>query len=249
MPYEELISELAPLETFDPKAFISDDNYPQDLCDFVLCLALAYNDFRDVVLAQVLLNEVDNAPKEVPSTRLGQNVALRQTVMRVQVGFIHELLKLLEANKHVIGGPSFNKVFKQMGKEAKQAWTSIYDVVKGKSPNDKLARVLVRIRNKISFHYDARELAKGYISHFTRDHPTEKAFISRGGMLKRTRFYFADAAIEGCFNLRVTPDDDEVIEFLFGGGNLLNEVNLAIYEIVTRFIQLRSPYKRFETDR
>ncbi len=41
--------DLAPLEIFDPRAFQGDQDVPQELCGFVLSLALIYNDYKNIM--------------------------------------------------------------------------------------------------------------------------------------------------------------------------------------------------------
>src|SRR2546425_8660552 len=55
MTFQEECESLAPLETFDPGAFIADERSPQDLCNFVLAVAAIYNDCKDAIYAHVLL--------------------------------------------------------------------------------------------------------------------------------------------------------------------------------------------------
>jgi hypothetical protein len=39
---------LARLQTFDPNAFIANDKQEQKVCDFILALALIFNDLKDM---------------------------------------------------------------------------------------------------------------------------------------------------------------------------------------------------------
>src|SRR5687767_3937881 len=50
--YDEAVAALAPPEPFDARVFLADEACSQDVCDFVLGLALAFDDFRDVILGQ-----------------------------------------------------------------------------------------------------------------------------------------------------------------------------------------------------
>ena len=61
MDYQEHIRHIAPLNTFDAKAFEGDEKCPQSVCDFVLALAAIHNDLNDFALAMDLLKGV--APK------------------------------------------------------------------------------------------------------------------------------------------------------------------------------------------
>lgn len=244
MPYEEEVSKLSPLETFDENAFIGDADHSQGLCDFVLSLAFAYNDFHDATLARLMLNELP-APAQVPTAQLGQWAALRILVIRMQVGLVHELLTLLHEHRNLFATPEFGRVIRSLSKEGKEAWSFIVDSALGSAKSGKLPRLLARLRNKISFHYDEHELAAGYADAFSGKSGSYPPFISRGDSLTGTRFYFADAAVEAYLKLRIDPDDEAAIDLLWGGGELLDKVNLALNEMVTRFIQSRSSYRKY----
>ena len=59
------IYELAKLQSFDVAAFKGSDDVPQYVCDFVLTLALAFNDLRDLYHVQKLI--LSENPKEITS--------------------------------------------------------------------------------------------------------------------------------------------------------------------------------------
>jgi len=44
--YLEHFNKLVPHKEFDPKAFIGNEKVPQELCNFILSLAAAYNDTK-----------------------------------------------------------------------------------------------------------------------------------------------------------------------------------------------------------
>ena len=58
----------------------------------------------------------------------------------------------------------------------------------------------------------------------------------------QTRFYFADAASNAYILSKA--EGTRTYEFLQGEGALLESVNQALYEIVTRFIQIRSAWSK-----
>ena len=47
---KESISKLGPIETFDKNVFLENDKCHQNLCNFILSLALIWNDFKDILL-------------------------------------------------------------------------------------------------------------------------------------------------------------------------------------------------------
>jgi hypothetical protein len=94
------------------------------------------------------------------------------------------------------------------------------------------------IRNKVSFHYDPKELYRGYRWHFFKSaDSTEPAFVSRGTSMKGSRFYFADAAADGYFQSQAeNKDSSELINRL---ADITADLNQTIMQIVDRFIQKR----------
>lgn len=54
--FQDECSELAPLETFDPAAFLGDEAVPQELCNFILSLALIYNDCKDITYSSLVFS-------------------------------------------------------------------------------------------------------------------------------------------------------------------------------------------------
>jgi hypothetical protein len=62
MSFKAECAQLAPLETFDPAVFEPSGDVSQEMCDFVLALALIYNDCKDLVYANLAL--VDARPAE-----------------------------------------------------------------------------------------------------------------------------------------------------------------------------------------
>src|SRR5688500_10729043 len=110
--YQKEVALLAPLESFDYRAFVGSAETPQSVCDLVLSLALAYNDLRDSIFVRLLLDEVRPADATISPTR-GQFGGLGIARIRLQVGRVHELLKLLEKCKAEVQHPYFRKVLKQ----------------------------------------------------------------------------------------------------------------------------------------
>ena len=91
--------------------------------------------------------------------------------------------------------------------------------------------MLFFLRNKIGYHYDAKELARGYKAAFGQSKPP---YLSRGSSMKSTRFYFADAAAEAY--MLDKAKDPEVRDFLKSSHLFLDQINQALHEIVTRFV-------------
>jgi len=82
----------------------------------------------------------------------------------------------------------------------------------------------------VGYHYDPKEIARGYAVAFERD----RAWVSRGTSMHATRFYFADAAANQY--MRYRADTEEARAFLSGSGMFMDQINQALYELVTRFV-------------
>jgi len=246
MSYKSLASKLFPFETFNSTAFIGDDNVPQKVCDLVLSLALAYNDFRAIIFARELIKEIDVNLQGPRTEQLGLRNGLENTIVRVQTGFIHELLNILDKNQETINDLAFQKILRQISKVGKQAWAALYDVATNKKSNDPLAKALLIIRHKVAFHYDAEQLGRGYKAAFFDTSRYGEPLISRGSALLETLFYFADASSQEYILSKAKFD--QVSKFLRCGGELLHSINQALFEVVTCFIQIRSPWRKPKTN-
>lgn len=238
MTFADLAKDLSDFETFDEKLFVADAIYSQDLCNFILALALAYNDFRDVFTAHLLLSEIGNIPEQPKTPMLGLRNGLRNSLIRVQIGFVHEILKLIEENSKVISDPSFRKVIFKLNRDGKIAWSTLTSVIFNRDSKDPIVKALVMIRNKVAFHYDAAEIGKSYMASFVTHKHYGPPLVSRGGTLKSTRFYFADAISQ--HYLMGKAIDPSVLDFINGDGDFLLKLNRSLYQIVITYIQMRS---------
>jgi len=245
MSYQHLIEYLAPLETFDPEVFVADDHVPQEVCDLVLSLALAYNDFRDIFSAHHLLDEVAPTPDPTPTIERGLHGGLRNTLIRFQTGLVHELLKLLKSQHHVIEQPTFQAITRKLSRPQKAAWLALVAAARNSPSGDPLARTLLLIRNKVAFHYDAEQLGRGFESAFVKPASFRQPFISRGAKVSETRFYFADAAAQAYMFSKA--GEGPAKNFLHGKGQILEALHLPLYHIVTRFIQSRCAWKPYKS--
>ncbi len=234
MPYSERVRELVPLESFDSAVFLADQNTPQNVCDFVLALALVYNDIRDIMLMRLLIQEVVPSNLEAPSAELGQYYGMETGILRLQAGVMRELLDLVKRNQAAITHNSFSGIVRKLSREAREAWQALAAVAFGKDESSLLAKALMFMRNKVAFHYDPKEISRSYQACFQQE--GAEPLVSRGGTMGRTRFYFADAAAQTYMKEKGKMGDAEAE--LIGrvdGEVLLDRINVALYQIITRF--------------
>jgi len=158
---------LAPLETFDPAAFRGNDDVPQAVCNFVLALALIYNDCKDAIYAHVVLAGLKPADRR--RTRVSGAVAGAQLhAFRAVAGLLHELFDLIRENDDVLSHPFFTSVIQHLHPVSREAWSSLVKVAQGATPTDPLGKKLLLLRNKVFFHYDAKALSTGYAEQLRR---------------------------------------------------------------------------------
>lgn len=245
--FREECSELAPLETFDPVAFRANAEVPQGLCNFVLTLALIYNDCKDLMYSYTVLVESQPDGPFRRTRQWGAWNGVKFHIIRMLVSLLHELFNLICDNQALLQHPFLVSVLKQLPKDARDAWKAVVAVASGATPTDPLGKTLLLIRNKVVFHYDPRAILKGYSHHFLApDALDDRAFISRGGSMRETRFYFADAAATGYPKSEVGRDKwDGMLMKMVG---VLEQVNRALMMVVHKYIQRRGCAYRAETE-
>lgn len=177
--FEEECAELALLETFDPTAFQADAKVPQDLCNFILTLALVYNDCKNLIHAYLVTAQFRPEGRFVKNRLWGAFSGVQFHILRTVIGLLHELFKLIKNNEHLLKHPFFTSVLQQINPSARKAWKTVVSVALGTTPSDPLGKNLLLVRNKMSFHYDGKAIFTGYNHHFLKtEHLDERAFIS-----------------------------------------------------------------------
>lgn len=244
--FQEECSELAQLETFDPLAFRADDKVPQDLCNFILTLALIYNDCKNLIYAYMVTAEARPKGGFVRNRLWGASSGVQFHIFRAVISLLHELFNLIRSNKSLLKQPFFKSVVRQIDPSARKAWETVVAVALGSTPSDTLGKSLLLVRNKMSFHYDGKAIFIGYGHHFLKsEHLDERAYISRGNSMKESRFYFADAAAIGYLRSIVGRGNIEAL--ITKIGDMLDPVNFSLMAIVNSYIQKRGFAYRIET--
>jgi len=235
--YDQVINELADPEIFTPEVFVGDERFPQSVCDFMLALALVFNDFKDLFASQEMMQGI--APGDGPPTAArGMFGGLHVHWVRLLAGVIHELTELIAKNKTVIDSAAFRKILKRLPRTAREMWASVVASATSSGPRgDRFGRLVYYTRMKVGFHYDTKEIARGYRNRFLPA-SSDPPYISRGKNMAATRFYFADAAAEMYMMEKAGASTGK--EFFTAGWKLLPEIGHALREIVTTFIALRN---------
>jgi hypothetical protein len=244
--FQEECSNLAKLQTFDPDAFNADAIVTQDVCNFVLSLALIYNDFKDLTYAEVLLQGSKPSSNPSKSRFWGVFGGVEGHLRRLAIGLLHELFNLIQNNADVLEHEFMKTLVSNMRSNAREAWNIVVKVALGSTPKDNIGKSLLLVRNKVAFHYDPKEIWKGYRRHFCGDdRKDDRAFISRGLSMAESRFYFADAAAQEYLQTAMgTEAHSNAINVI---REFMRPLNIALMELVDRFIQKRGfPYRNYE---
>jgi len=99
------------------------------------------------------------------------------------------------------------------------------------------------IRNKVAFHYEAKEIYSGYKTYYnSTTRGVSRAFLSRGTNMPKTRYYFADGAAQGCLVKR------NAAQSLKDVADTLIKLNFTLMEIIHHFIQKRGQVYRQEEE-
>jgi len=243
----ESISSLRPLETFDEKAFLGNDEYSQELCNFVLALSLIWNDTKNLILYYEHIkcvqpkNDTFDRPEDTPVTPIwGETSGIKNYIEKMLIALIHELFSLIKKSENVIESRSFKDIIKQLHTENRQRWQIIkqYAFDDADSKTD-LGKAFLMVRHKIASHYDKDELFKGYKRKFINSE--NKPIISRGNQMGEQRFYFADAAAQEYY----MSHQEKVLPDVFQNNFrlIIDSLNVSIRNIVETFIQKRSAWR------
>lgn len=125
---------LSPLETFDPIAFQGDETVPQRVCNFVLALALAFNDLKDIFYAHIVLQDYkqDGTPR---NRAFGLYSGMNLHLLRLIMGTIHELLNLIQEEEAVIQDAAFRETVRLLPRNCRDAWNEVVNVALNRGGN------------------------------------------------------------------------------------------------------------------
>lgn len=244
----ESLEELKPIETFNKEVFFGNEEFSQELCNFILALSVIWNDLKNLFIYFEYVkslqpkDDIFDKPEEMPvTTKWGEISGIKNFIEKSVVAIIHELFKLIRESKDVIESKMYKNILRQIRKSSRESWFIIeqYAFNRADSKTD-LGKALLMIRHKISNHYDKDELFKGYKRKF--ESKSFIPFISRGNNMLEQRFYFADAIAQEYYTFQ---QEKVSIQEFYANLNLIKDcINLAIKNIVETFIQKRSAWKR-----
>lgn len=234
------------LKEIDPNRIIDQKKF-DDLDNFFLALGLIFNDLKGVVLFEKMLVERFRKPKtsEV-SVQRGEYGGLLIQIVKISSALISEFFKLLEENRDIINSFRFKKILKDVNISEREMWSDIIKIVFGENlKKSDFSEKLIRVRNNITFHYyqSPRNLRNGFIDFFFKRDVKQcnnKAYysIKKNMTMGNTRFYYVDAAEQGCLNIIFGDYDGHRKEV----SGVISEMNFAIAALIKEYIRTR-PYK------
>ncbi len=243
----EHCDEHAGLETVDPIVFLAGDGVSDGACELVLTLAAIFNDAKDIGYGITCIQEAPPPGRPCRSRAWGQYSGLELHLYRQLFGLLHELLVLLHNNEAVLQEPVMKSTLRKMSPKGRLSWDRLVGASHGKKPSDPLAKSIMLARHQVAFHYDAGQIARGYKAHFTGDKKEDdRAYLSRGTCMRASRFYFADAAVQGFLrNVATSGEWDELVE---KSHEIFENLNQALMDFIATFILERGGSFRASTD-
>ena len=169
MALQDEWASLAPLESFDPLAFAPDSQASEQLCQFVLALALIYNDVKDIIGAVVTLRDSKPKGKWAINRSWGSYAGIEFHFIRAFISLLHEMFDLIRNNEDLLKDALLNEIVRNLNQSGKQNWNELVRVSLDATPKTELGKILLLVRNKLSSHYDLKCLAKGYKYQFLAD--------------------------------------------------------------------------------
>ena len=156
----------------------------------------------------------DDVTRIDPNTGQWQGMRIHST--RHVIAILHELLEAIAsaANAKLLAEPVFAATIRRSDPSTQRAWNDLVAVATGQGGSSAFREYLGRVRNRAAFHYDRARLWEGYEYHFAKrpsDDFNSRAYMSLGKTMKRSRFYFADAAAS-CAYVLFDPSGQKIDE-------------------------------------
>lgn len=233
------------LEKIDPNLIINQTK-KDEIEDFFLVLGVVFNDLRDMILFQVLLNKIYEKPTTEVNVHNGTYGGVVTYMNKFAAAFINEFLIFLEHNKAVFSSSQFELILRSLPKKKRDVWNDLIDIALSKTPRSStFTKVLLQIRANITFHfYDAKKvLRKSFIDRFFKQGKAghnDYACFSIGSNMESTRFYYCDAAVQEYFNTKGQEvETQNLINFNIQLKEVIEDMNETIIALMTQFIDSR----------
>ena len=184
--------------------------------EFLLTLALIFNDIKGLLIIYDSMRALYQAPVSKPSVsgHRGELEGISVQLYTLLLGTLHEVLVFMHKSRTAYESPYIQRLLRATSKKTRLIWDVINKVANEEpisnprlSSLKELSTFLVRARNNVSFHYQThRLLLGGYRKFFFSGISTvpqvyrEGAFFSmQSNSFDVSRYYYADAALQGYY--------------------------------------------------
>ncbi len=225
-----------------------DDNTPAkklELPGFFLVLACIFNDLKGMTMLHRMRTEIYRTPeKDEVSEHTGEYNGITLQLHKNIIGIIHEALRFVSENEAIIQSPEFKQYENKMSQQSKEVWALVVSVATGKQTPPKyevLGKILSQIRSNASFHYyhSAAPLITGFRDHFykEKEHGAHKMAYYSATQTDPTvtRYYYADAALEGYILKCLSPAGSTPKEGFDEIFKLSSLIGKAIVELLNQY--------------
>jgi len=229
--------DLAKMATVPPEKIVPKQGDAKEE-GFFLALALVFNDMKGLALFANFLNQSTHDRAEI-SAYSGQWGGMAVQLDRLLAAVLWELLTLIKHHEDVVDTAAFKELIAEMPKESRASWKLICSLaIQGANARDPFAQALCRIRNAGTFHYyTPKAVTAGFRKAFfespSMDHLAH-ALVSVGKDVEGTRFYYADAAAQVCFQNQVAASG--VTNYKQDLERVFSAANDALFSLVVRYL-------------
>ena len=246
-PSEEFLGEL---KSIAPKRLIK-ESQADDVADFFLVLAAIFNDLKGLVLFDKLVVDHYRLPgvTEV-SVHSGSYGGVRIQMYKLLVATINEIFEFLKVSKSVLDTGEFALILNALPRPRREQWNAIVDIAFDRTPAaSDFTKTLIQARNNVAFHYyqSGKNLRKGFIGKFFKKeknniNKNEDAYYAVGENMGKTRFFYADAALEEYLAMNsVTRELDTKEKHQQLVRTIINDMNATIALLLKEYLRAR-PY-------
>lgn len=215
-----------------PEDLIERDNLKgeeQEVAAFMLVLAATYNDIKGLTFLHDHFTRSYRKPRpgEV-SEHSGEYNGLQLQLLKILIAQLHEFFELLRKQTSVRDTNTFKQILMMLSKHDYMIWEDLCDIANdtNSAPKEQgtafLKTLIAQVRNNASYHLSLKCLTQGYRYHFYKtqnehDGHTYAYFSGNKTDFVHTRFFYADAALDGYLREKITGyvGIDEFVRKLF----------------------------------
>lgn len=235
------------LKSISPERLIRETE-KDTVSDFFLVLGVFYNDLKSLTFHVIEINKKITALGQGVTPERGEYSGMKSHLERLILATIYEFLEFLNKNKSTFKKTEFSLIYNDLNQDLKNRWDIFVQIATGHPPKDgsDWSNVLFFIRNKLAFHYNqnAKELRNGFVEFFFNDPKNisnESAYYSIGESMRKTRFYYCDAAIQRSVTSEINKKMS-IQEFSMIFDKVVDDINFTIMDLMKLYIKQR-PYQ------